>query len=69
MLDPIVLEERKSEPLYRDLSEDNSIIQYVYRGYNDVNARSMAMSMIKRGKQKEATCCWKGWRTYPSKME
>jgi hypothetical protein len=55
MLDPVVSEERKSEPLYRDLSENNSAVQYLYRGYNDVDARSIAMSMIKRGEQKDAT--------------
>jgi hypothetical protein len=53
LIDPEVAEERKSLPLYRDLSKDRTaLICAKYLGDEIVDAKSIAMSMINQGTPK-----------------
>jgi len=45
--DPTVFDVRKSEPLYRDLGEDDSGVRAKYLGLHPVDAKSVATQMIK----------------------
>lgn len=45
--DAEIAEERKSEPLYRDLSTELTAVRAKYLGLNRVDAKTIAMSMIK----------------------
>lgn len=52
--DPNISEERKSEPLYRDLDQNRSAIRAKYMGFEDVDAKTISMSMIRKGDKKSS---------------
>ena len=53
ILDENTTEERKSEPLYRDLKDDKSLLRAKYLDLSIVDARSVATSMLKSGGLKD----------------
>jgi hypothetical protein len=51
-VDPSVSEERKSEPLYRDLSESKGAVRAKYLGFEKIDVKTVAMGMIHKGDTK-----------------